>query len=172
MPETTPNATPERPVVRRKKAAYLPFVVIALAGAIGFFVLSSSTSGGAGVYNFTLEELGRDMARVEGKELKVVGQVQAGSVSGDAASRNVSFRIEDDKGHTLAVHYARLLPDPFQEGREVILQGRLTGGVFEATNMTVKCPSRYQDEGMSAAEQDKYWKEGYKKHEKTAGGAR
>ena len=43
------------------------------------------------------------------------------------------------------VHYQGPLPDTFQEGSDVVVEGRYTpGGGFEATTVLTKCGSRYE----------------------------
>jgi cytochrome c-type biogenesis protein CcmE len=43
------------------------------------------------------------------------------------------------------VHYQGPLPDTFQEGRDVVIEGQLTsGGTFEASTVLTKCGSRYE----------------------------
>jgi cytochrome c-type biogenesis protein CcmE len=46
------------------------------------------------------------------------------------------------------VAYSGTVPDPFREGREVILTGSLEGGtlVAERDSLITKCPSKFADE--------------------------
>jgi cytochrome c-type biogenesis protein CcmE len=161
------------PPVQRKRRSLAPFfIVAAIVGLVGF-VLSSSTSGGAGMYNYALADLvDAEEGSLDGREIKVAGRIAVGSVRGEPASDSFRFDVEDDHGHKMPVAYTRLLPDPFEEGRDCILQGRVEDGVFHASNLTVKCPSRYQDaEGLTDAEREKYYKTDYRKHADMAAGA-
>lgn len=57
------------------------------------------------------------------------------------------FVIEDpDGGARVPVEYRGSVPDPFREGREVLVDGSLEGGRFvgEPDSMTTKCPSKFQ----------------------------
>ena len=84
--------------------------------------------------------------------LKVGGRVAPGTASFDQRSLNLSFQVMDiEDGSTLIpVQYQGPLPDTFEEGRDVVVEGRLTeAGVFEATTVLTKCGSRYE-----AAEED------------------
>ena len=83
---------------------------------------------------------------------------------GEPGSAGFGFDIDDGQGHTLAIAYPKLLPDPFQEGREAIVQGRLDHGVLRATSLTVKCPSRYGDSESMTPEQ---LNDAYAKHRAT-----
>jgi len=80
-----------------------------------------------------------------GKAYQVTGTVAAGSVRhrGDA----LLFRIRDRKGTaSVPVRYTGEVPDPFREGREVIVKGSLTGGQFvaERDSLVTKCPSKFK----------------------------
>ncbi len=168
MSELPLPLTPE-PVVRKKRSV-APVVIALSVLAIGVAVVGSSTSGGAGMYNYTLAELERKSAEVEGKDIKVAGKVAKGSVSGQPASDTFRFAVEDTAGHRLTIAYAKLLPDPFEEGRDAIVAGKLTRDasgqhVLQASSLTVKCPSRYGDaESMSEADRQKYYATEYQKH--------
>jgi cytochrome c-type biogenesis protein CcmE len=84
--------------------------------------------------------------------LKVGGRVLPGTVRFDQGTLDLSFDVVDiDDGATsFPVHYQGPLPDTFEEGRDVVVEGRFTeAGVFEATTVLTKCGSRYE-----AAEED------------------
>lgn len=152
-------------VIRRKATSWAPIAVIAAVIAIGLAVVGTSTSGGAGMYNYSLEQLLRPSADMAGRDIKVAGRVAKGSVRGEPASPTFRFDLEDNAGHKLPIGYQKLLPDPFEEGRDAIVQGRMENGVLQASSLTVKCPSRYGDvESMSAAQKQKYYDTEYKKH--------
>jgi cytochrome c-type biogenesis protein CcmE len=163
---TTSSTGPEvAPVPRRKRKSWAPIAILAAIVVIGLAVVGTSTSGGAGMYNYSLEQLAQAGSDAEGREIKVAGRVAKGSVRGEPASTSFRFDLEDPAGHKLTVTYTRLLPDPFEEGRDAIVQGRLENGVLNASSLTVKCPSRYADaEGMSAEQQKKYYETEYQKH--------
>lgn len=76
----------------------------------------------------------------------LTGEVAEGSVRrGRDALR---FRIRDRAGTaSVPVRYTGTVPDPFREGREVIVTGRLRGGVFvaERDSMVTKCPSKFSE---------------------------
>lgn len=84
--------------------------------------------------------------------LKVGGRVAPGSVRFNERSLDLSFDVVDieDGLTSFAVRYQGPLPDTFEEGRDVVVEGRLNeAGVFEATTVLTKCGSRYE-----AAEED------------------
>jgi cytochrome c-type biogenesis protein CcmE len=140
---------------RKKSAFSLVVAVVVLVGV--FFIINSSFSGG--VYDYaSLAALNADWEDAVGREIQVTGNVVVGSVRGDADKLDITFDIEDGSGGTLTVHYGKILPDPFAEGREVIVQGVLESERrLEGQNLTVKCPSRYQDGDMATEEGAKYY---------------
>ena len=74
-----------------------------------------------------------------------MGQV-VGKPSGDAHAGGKRFRLRDVKGTTtVTVVYKGTVPDLFQPGRDIVVDGRLRNGVFVAVPNTLvtKCPSKY-----------------------------
>ena len=79
--------------------------------------------------------------------LKVGGRVAPGTVAFDQRTLDLRFDVLDiaDGTTTFPVHFNGPLPDTFEEGRDVVLEGRFTqAGVFEATTVLTKCGSRYE----------------------------
>jgi cytochrome c-type biogenesis protein CcmE len=79
-----------------------------------------------------------------GRSYELTGTVAAGSVrhQGDV----LLFRVRDRKGSaSVPVRYTGEIPDPFREGREVIVKGSLSGGRFiaERDSLVTKCPSKF-----------------------------
>lgn len=154
----SPHSAPEpaaRPA-KRGMSLMFPAVIVGLVVGGLALVVRSSTSGG--VYDMTLTQLLAAPNDYVGKDIRVNGAVLAGSFhdASDAGGVHVVFSIGDSSGNTMEVHYRQLLPDAFQEGRQVIVQGKMVSAkAVECTRLTVKCPSKYQDEnstGKSAAE--------------------
>ena len=48
----------------------------------------------------------------------------------------------------MPVIYAGVVPDPFREGREVIVSGELQSGTFvaERDSLVTKCPSKFTED--------------------------
>jgi cytochrome c-type biogenesis protein CcmE len=78
------------------------------------------------------------------KTYELTGDVVPGSIrhSGD----QLDFRISDrDGSHPIPVSYTGTVPDPFRDGREVIVTGQLQDGTFvgERDSLITKCPSKF-----------------------------
>ncbi len=70
---------------------------------------------------------------------------------------DLEFEIVDREGgeEQLPVSYSGIVPDPFREGREVIVTGRLDdSGVFmaEKDSLITKCPSKFAAEAAADPE--------------------
>jgi len=73
------------------------------------------------------------------------GTVVEGSVR--ETDEEMRFAIKDPNGPAqIPVSYTGSVPDPFREGREVLVDGELKGGTFvgEPNTMTTKCPSKFK----------------------------
>ncbi|MDQ5831819.1 MAG: cytochrome c maturation protein CcmE [Actinomycetota bacterium] len=88
----------------------------------------------------------------EGRSYELTGKVVNNSVQRDG--NQLRFRVRDRDGRqSVPVTYAGVVPDPFREGREVILSGRLERGIFvgERDSLVTKCPSKFTAESASGA---------------------
>lgn len=85
-----------------------------------------------------------------GQTYKLGGKVVDGSI--ERKGDTMTFELKDPKGGaTVPVTYAGAVPDPFREGREVIVtvskQG--DGYVAERDSLVTKCPSKFEAEQKS-----------------------
>ena len=79
--------------------------------------------------------------------VKVGGRVVPGSVHFDQRTLDLRFTIVDiENAQTqFPVHYQGPLPDTFEEGRDVVIEGKMAAaGTFEASTVLTKCGSRYE----------------------------
>jgi cytochrome c-type biogenesis protein CcmE len=73
----------------------------------------------------------------------------------DGADLEFNITDRDGGGDVLPVRYSGVVPDPFREGREVIVTGRLDeDGTFmaEKDSLITKCPSKFADEAAADPE--------------------
>jgi cytochrome c-type biogenesis protein CcmE len=79
--------------------------------------------------------------------VKVGGRVVPGTVHFDQRTLDLRFNVVDiaDGKTQFPVHYNGPLPDTFKEGRDVVVEGKLSqAGTFEASTLLTKCGSRYE----------------------------
>jgi cytochrome c-type biogenesis protein CcmE len=62
------------------------------------------------------------------------------------------FNLRDEKGDVMPVEYRGVIPGNFDQAVSVVAIGRYAGDHFEAQQLLVKCPSKYQAESERAAE--------------------
>jgi cytochrome c-type biogenesis protein CcmE len=86
-----------------------------------------------------------------GRSYEMTGKVVNGSIrhQGD----ELRFRVRDRDGTTsVPVSYTGVIPDPFRDGREVIVSGELENGTFvaERDSLVTKCPSKFTKDEQSS----------------------
>jgi cytochrome c-type biogenesis protein CcmE len=82
-----------------------------------------------------------------GGSYEMTGKVVQGSVRHEGAT--LLFQVRDREGtKAVPVSYTGTVPDPFRDGREVIVTGKLEGGTFvgERNSLITKCPSKFKND--------------------------
>jgi cytochrome c-type biogenesis protein CcmE len=88
-----------------------------------------------------------------GDTYELTGVVVDGSV--DRKDTQLRFDVRDRDGTaSVPVDYTGTVPDPFREGREVIVTGKLEDGTFVAQHdsLVTKCPSKFSEEAQQDPE--------------------
>jgi cytochrome c-type biogenesis protein CcmE len=83
-----------------------------------------------------------------GATYEMTGKVVTGSVRHEGAT--LVFQVRDrDGARAVPVKYTGTVPDPFRDGREVLVTGALRNGVFvgERNSLVTKCPSKFKNAG-------------------------
>lgn len=128
---------------RRLRLVVALTAAVLLAGALIYTSFSAATQAS------TPSDL---LAGAEpGRSYELTGRVVADSVERDGD--RLEFRIRDRDGTaSVPVSYEGVVPDPFREGREVIVSGALEGGTFvaERDSLITKCPSKFTKDESSA----------------------
>ena len=126
---------------RRRSPARLVVALTAallLASALVYTSLSASSAA------VTPSRLAA--SATSGRSYQLTGKVVDGSVRDIPGGK--SFRVRDRNGTTsVPVRYVGAVPDPFREGREVIVTVRKQGDLFvgERDSLVTKCPSKFSD---------------------------
>lgn len=123
-----------------KILASVAVVVTALGG-----LLWASTRDSAEYYKY-VDEVMTDTARLQGKRLRVHGDVVVGSLSSDK-SLHYRFRIASRAPRPAAIieaEFQGIPPDTFKDGAEVIASGVLSDSHLLADKIETKCPSKYE----------------------------
>jgi cytochrome c-type biogenesis protein CcmE len=120
---------------RRVRLVLALSVAVLLAGALVYASFTASTPA----------KSPSQLLDVRGdRSYQLAGTVLPGSVR--RRSSTLNFRVRDRTGGaSVAVSYTGAVPDPFREGREVIITVRRRGAGFvgEPGSLITKCPSKF-----------------------------
>ena len=134
----------------KKKNLSIYLAAFALfAGGAGFMLWSALSEGT--MYHLNVSEAVA-MPSEKLKSARLFG-VAAGDIVKPENGLGASFTLLDlehsDKG--IRVHYRGVLPDTFDKGAEVIVEGRMEGADFTAKTLMTKCPSKYEKSNREKA---------------------
>ena len=108
---------------------------LVVAACVGYLIYTAS--GGASEYYLTVSEL---RTHQPNGDVRVAGIVQNDVRK---SGLHVTF-TEKDTTASMPVDYSGALPDIFQPGITVVVEGRMgSDGVFHAKTLLAKCPSRF-----------------------------
>ena len=114
-------------------------IILAVLGWLVYSSIEGSTTQYLTVGGLKAEGPSDRMVRVSGL---VVDQ----TIDWDPQRTILQFEIADENG-SLPILYRGVRPDMLQDGTQAVVEGRYTtSGVFEATAVLVKCPSKYAEE--------------------------
>jgi len=123
------------------KAARIGLTGVVLATAFG--VLLYSSLGESLQYYKYVDEVMAEPAAWHGKNLQVHGIVVRDSIA-QPPNKPLEWRFDIQRnGKVLRAYYSGIVPDTFKADSEVVLTGTLDDKGFHATEMTAKCPSKY-----------------------------
>jgi len=87
-------------------------------------------------------------ARMKGTRVQVKGARVEGTANYDAARKTFNFKLSDPEGEEVQVIYDGLRPSNFERAKEVVAIGKYHNGEFLASELLIKCPSKYEAEEM------------------------
>ncbi|HEX2127591.1 MAG TPA: cytochrome c maturation protein CcmE [Solirubrobacterales bacterium] len=119
-------------------------LVVALGAAVLLAAGLVYTSFSAG--SETVEP--SDIAGASGGNYQLTGKVADGSVEHSGSELRFEITDREDPSASIPVTYTGQVPDPFREGREVIVDGTVENGTFVADkdSLVTKCPSKFAEE--------------------------
>jgi cytochrome c-type biogenesis protein CcmE len=125
----------------------LKFVLIGIgiaATMLFLLVVGTQKSDGGFAYYVTVDEFLEKGA--PGGHFRVNGKVRPGSIERLEEGRRVLFTVVDPASQaTLPVDFSGIIPDTFVDDADVVVEGkRRADGVFQATTLLAKCPSKYE----------------------------
>ena len=121
---------------RHKRLAIAAGVLCAIAAAAALVMNAFQSNL---VFFFSPSQVAAKEAPT-GRTFRLGGLVEAGSVKRDGVVVNF---VVTDTAKTVPVRYQGILPDLFKEGKGVVAQGQMNGGVFEAREVLAKHDENY-----------------------------
>ena len=124
---------------RKLRLALALGVAVLLASALVYTSFSASS------------EAAKPSELQPGRAYELTGKVVDNSIRRDG--EELHFRVRDRDGtESVPVTYSGTVPDPFREGREVIVSGELERGTFvaERDSLVTKCPSKFTKDEQSS----------------------
>lgn len=146
-------------MTRKSKFLLGSFLIVAAVATLIYSAVQETSA-----YFLTMEEYAAADGRHDGMPLRLAGRVAEGTLDWNPRTLDLAFVIqpipEKKASHqeraavelpegaitTLPVEFNGILPDMFAEGRDVIVEGSVTGGVFTANTLLTTCPSKYEAE--------------------------
>ncbi len=128
-------------MVTRMKFIVGGLVVVAALAWLGFVGFQESKA-----YYITINEFRTMQGDLEGKTIKIAGEVVHGSI--DRGKPQMEFTLGDQK-ESIRVRYVGkdVIPDTFKDGAKALVQGDVApDGVFQARQIEAKCASKYEAE--------------------------
>jgi cytochrome c-type biogenesis protein CcmE len=86
-------------------------------------------------------------------KVDVTGKVVPGSIVHQGEELDFRIADRDDPAQSIPVTYTGTVPDPFRDGREVVITGELKDGTLagQKDSLITKCPSKFTDKPASGS---------------------
>lgn len=81
----------------------------------------------------------------KGGTVQIIGKLVPGTDIYDPQSEKLTFSLIDHKGkERMQIYYQGVKPGNFDQATEIVAIGQVVEGNFQANDLLVKCPSKYQ----------------------------
>lgn len=156
--------------VAARPAARMKFIIggLLIIAAVVYLIVSSTQANAQ--YFLTVEEMLAKGASVQGRDLRLSGAVIGDTIKYDPETLNLTFEIASIPGDNaeieaqgglaevlhqavidpsrprIQVLYNGVKPDLLRNEAQAIITGELTSdGIFEAQELLLKCPTKYEE---------------------------
>lgn len=103
--------------------------------------------GSAATFYMTVDEFDSDRVKTSERSVQLSGKIDGDSIMWDPENSLLTFdlRGEADPTKIVSIQYEGVKPDTLNDDWEAIVEGTLdSNGIFIATQLLVKCPSKYE----------------------------
>jgi cytochrome c-type biogenesis protein CcmE len=133
---------------RRLYTFGLAALLVVGAAVLAFFALRENAN-----LFYTPEVLAEKGLPREGKEVKVGGWVEPGTLSYTDGGATMQFIVIDNSPNTITVRFNGVAPDLFREGQGVVANGSFApDGTFTAKQLLAKHDENYQPRELKPLE--------------------
>ena len=123
---------------RKNMKVIVGILIILVCLMVGYSALSDAR------YYRTVEEVAQDPVYYSSHEVNMIGVIVNGTLE-QVSAQKYRFRITDNNA-TIDVVYYNVLPRTFNREGTIVVIGKMNQTRFEATEMQVKCPTKYDPE--------------------------
>lgn len=138
--------------MQKKKSSRTVYIVALALFMVGFGTLLMAGLKQNSIYFLNVSEA-LAMPAENIQQIRLFGTVAEDGLVYDPQHMGVRFLLadSDDASQRIPVQYRGVVPDLFEPGAEVILEGGylVQDGVFNAKTLMTKCPSKYEAENRS-----------------------
>jgi cytochrome c-type biogenesis protein CcmE len=126
---------------RKRKIRLVIALSAAVLLAVGLIYTSFSASSEA-------KQPSQLLSAASGGSYELTGKVVPGSIKHEGEQLDFAVADRDDPSKSIPVTYTGTVPDPFRDGREVIVNGKVQDGTFvgEKDTLVTKCPSKFTED--------------------------
>lgn len=120
--------------------------IVAILMIVGAIVLLTNAAGDVSTYASFSD------AEKNGQRVKVAGTLSKDKnmeYKPEVDPNYFSFYIKDGEGEERKVVLLGAKPQDFELSEQIVLTGSMKGDTFFATEMLLKCPSKYKDEEIN-----------------------
>jgi cytochrome c-type biogenesis protein CcmE len=153
----------------KKKNTKLILGIVIIIAAVVYLIASSTLSQSQ--YFLTVEELQSNQVEYVGKNVRMSGVVLGDTIAYDPQTLELTFQVAQIPGDhrvieqmggmsvvlaqaahdptlpKMTIHYVGPRPDLLKDEAQAIITGSLDeNGIFQASELLLKCPSKYQSE--------------------------
>jgi len=116
-------------------------ILVAVVVYLLYLSFGSSVS-----YYVTVSEFFAKGTELHDTNIRVAGKIADSPVDWDAKELELRFIITEG-GDTMAVVYQGAKPSAFKAGSNILVEGKYhSDGIFQASQLLLKCPSKYEPE--------------------------
>lgn len=136
------------PTVQPKAGSRVGSIKIIIGGLVIFSAIAFATAmsfQSNTVYYMNLQEFKAQPEKFTGQVVRVNGPLDQSSIQIDQKTLELRFNMKDGSMIQPVVYHG-VIPDTLTTGESVVAEGKLDSqGVFQASTLLVKCPSKYEE---------------------------